>query len=216
MFFNWPQIKGITRHLKFCTHYEIPWRLLAQFNVKYGINADLPFYYNSPYPGDETKLVFDVSKLKIMENPFPVLPRHFFTQKISLGTGITPDPQAHTLVEGIRESQVFSVKGDIDVQYSSDRIDIQVEASSDERFLVLNERFHPDWHAYSGGKELTLYPANVLMRGLKIPPGAHEIHMRFSPFIYSNSAQAIVFEGILFAFLALFFIRRWARSKEHT
>ncbi len=50
-----------------------------------------------------------------------------------------------------------------------------------DRFLVLNELYHPAWRAWVDGREGTIYPTNVVMQGLVMPAGAAAVE-RFEAF----------------------------------
>ncbi len=47
--------------------------------------------------------------------------------------------------------------------------------------LLLNDRWHPDWHVTVDGAPAELLRANFLMRGVAVPAGGHTIEFRFAP-----------------------------------
>ena len=66
---------------------------------------------------------------------------------------------------------------------------------------MVNELYHPNWHAYATGPagrtELKVWPTNVVMRGVLVPPGVGQIEMRFEPFFLSWQAEGLVVTGLL-------------------
>lgn len=47
--------------------------------------------------------------------------------------------------------------------------------------LLLNDRWHPDWHVTIDGAPAELLRANFLMRGVAVPAGEHTVEFRFAP-----------------------------------
>ena len=48
------------------------------------------------------------------------------------------------------------------------------------QFLVINNNYHSDWHAFINGREVPLLRANVAFKGLWIPAGDSMVVLRFS------------------------------------
>jgi uncharacterized membrane protein YfhO len=83
--------------------------------------------------------------------------------------------------------------------FADDRIVVQVEPAAGERFLVLNELYHPGWRAWVDGQPTTIYPTNVVMRGIIVPAGATTIELRFVPLLVSGTGMAVYAAGIVLA-----------------
>jgi len=49
------------------------------------------------------------------------------------------------------------------------------------RFLVISEVWHPGWRASLGGEVLPLQRTNLTLLGAWIPPGKHQLEVRFEP-----------------------------------
>jgi hypothetical protein len=47
--------------------------------------------------------------------------------------------------------------------------------------LVLSDVFYPGWQGYLDGDETTIYRTDATFRGVLVPPGTHQVHMRFFP-----------------------------------
>jgi hypothetical protein len=212
----WPKGVQYLRSLSFHRTEELSWPLLALLNVKYAVKVNPAFYYN---------LNCKPEQLEVLENPLPVVPRHFFVQSVEpaveipaaaalLPTGAAAEPASGakqqtelnaylpenplkvSRVEGINAPTRYSVSGHLVVRYANDKIDIYVDAASSARFLVLNELYHPRWLAYADGKGLKVYPANQVMRGVEVPAGATHIEMFFQPFMRTPAARVIVCLGL--------------------
>jgi hypothetical protein len=191
---------------------DLPWRLLAALNVKYVVMVDRSLWFN-PAPGGPVP-PFDVARAEIHENPNTVTPRAFFTAEVS-DAGETPrlvgddgkrpapkdppiePPTRHSVVEGFPGPRQFSTDGALDAVFDGDRVHVQVEPAPADRFLVLNEMFHPGWRATIDGAPATIYPTNLVMRGILVPAGATSIELSFVPFVYSPVGYAIMALGVL-------------------
>ena len=64
--------------------------------------------------------------------------------------------------------------------YSPRKIDIETSADA-QTLLLLNDRYHPDWHVYVDDKPSDLLRCNYLMRGALVPAGQHRVSFRFEP-----------------------------------
>jgi len=93
-------------------------------------------------------------------------------------------------VEGFPADREFAAMGDVAARFRDQRVDIEVTPAPTERFLVLNERFHPRWHAYAGGREVRIYATNVFMRGVVVPPDVQRLSLRYVPFVVTPAAWA--------------------------
>jgi hypothetical protein len=89
---------------------------------------------------------------------------------------------------------------------------IEVDPSEVERFLVVNELYHPKWRAYAAGSrgdtELKAWPTNVVMRGVLLPPGVTHIEMCFELFMLSWTATFSVIAGLVTSVAAWLALRR--------
>jgi hypothetical protein len=175
---------------------DLPWRLLAFLNVKYGLYVDLPFYKNTP-PGKGARASTVAFGTKILENPYDPVPRQFFPGSVSsvktLSEAVAaffPRAAKDPVLDPVEVSVVESSEplelrenggGDVRATYRGDEIRLSVSPAPRDRLLVLNELYHPDWHAYSGSQSLKVFAANVVMRGVLVPAGAEELTLRFEP-----------------------------------
>jgi hypothetical protein len=121
----WPT--GITnlRSIEFRYPEQMPWALLALLNVKNAVILDEALYYNmsAGAPGARCP---SLQGLKVLENPHPVLPRHYFAARaVPAGSSVALRPienfQAHRLPEGSVELTWWAQTSDGNVQIQARR-----------------------------------------------------------------------------------------------
>jgi hypothetical protein len=154
-----------------------------------------------------------------LRNPVEALPRHFLagsvtgvsqTPQVRLGLTSANNPGApiisdigrlreHSFAEKLSGTQTFDAGGDLAVTYQGDAIDIWVSPSIQRRFVVVNERYHPDWRARSGRSELSVLPTNAVMMGIVVPAGVDHVQLQFEPI----SARAHVLTVFAFVMIVL-------------
>jgi hypothetical protein len=190
----------------------LPWRLLAALNVKYVVMVDRSLWFN-PAPGGADPPL-DPARLQVIENPNPVTPRAFFAARVS-PAGPAPrfpgddgrrpprsdppveNPASHSLAEGFAAERQLLTAGTLDATFDGDRILVRVDPAAEDRFLVLNELYHPAWQAQIDGTPATIYPTNMVMRGILVPAGATTVELRYVPFIYTAGGLRILAVGLL-------------------
>lgn len=200
--------------------YGLPWKLLAALNVKYAVIVDRSLWLN-PGPGAANPPL-DLATLEIVESPYPVTPRAFFAARVSPAgqeprfpgdNGRRPapldpqvdDPVEHSVAEGWPVERQFSTAGALTATFDGDRVLVQFEPASEDRFLVLNEMYHPLWQAEIDGTPTTIYPTNLVMRGILAPAGASTVELRYVPFIATPAAIRILAFGLLVTGLVVAF-----------
>ena len=200
----WPSEVRTLRAIRFSSKADLPWPLLSLLNVKYAVGVSPALYFNVPQPNGNGRREVRPEDLDIVTNPLPVVPREFFVHTVesakdqeeailrleSLRARTGPaDLTTVSVVEGVGTDQTFASGGEIRARYDQDQIFVDVEPRPERRFLILNELYHPRWHAFANGRELTVHPANVVMRGVAVPPDVSKIEFRFVPFIWTTAAK---------------------------
>ena len=201
----WPSEVRTLRAIRFSSKDDLPWPLLSLLNVKYAVGVSPALYFNVPPPSGSGRRELRPEDLDILTNPLPVVPREFFVRAVESAkdqeeaiirletlrarTGPT-DLTALSVVEGVGTDQTFASGGEIRARYDQDRVVVDIEPRHERRFLILNELYHPRWHAFADSRELTVHPANVVMRGVVVPPDVSKIEFRFVPFIWTTAAKA--------------------------
>jgi hypothetical protein len=74
--------------------------------------------------------------------------------------------------------------------WQNDRVDIDVDSDSGG-VLALHDIYYPGWRAEIDRREAPILRADVLFRGLEVPPGRHHIVFRYAPFSLDNLASAV-------------------------
>jgi len=161
------------------------------------------------------------------------LPRFYFTEKVKNVSDIYEaykilwetdaiwerdrfDPKVETLVEGIDLDTVEFDTGNskVEVQeYTNNRVKLNITAESDE-FLVFSDTYYPGWKAYIDGKQVKVYKANDLVKGIFIPEGKHIIEFDYLPnnFWIYFSISITTFVSIIISMIIISYKRR--RKKD--
>jgi hypothetical protein len=76
------------------------------------------------------------------------------------------------------------------VAWRPDRIEIEAESELGG-MLALHDTWYPGWIAEIDGVRAPILRADVLFRGLELPPGQHRVVFRFAPFGLDNLRDAL-------------------------
>jgi hypothetical protein len=71
-----------------------------------------------------------------------------------------------------------------------DRIEIAADSESGG-MLALHDTYYPGWVAEIDGRPAPILRADVLFRGVELPPGRHTVVFRFAPFSFANLMSAL-------------------------
>ncbi len=190
---------------------EKPTPILDMLSVKYFLHPG-----RIPYDSLLTRItpVFESSQsgITVYRNN-AALPRAWFVQsvqKVTPADSILPmlrsesfNPHSLAYVEtdikGIQAPDSSRVKQTVNEMHK-----LAYELYTDKpSFLVLSEIYYPaGWKAMLDGKEIPIYPANYVLRGLQIPAGEHKLELVFAPSTYAQSVTLSLI-GLLLSFLAL-------------
>jgi hypothetical protein len=66
-------------------------------------------------------------------------------------------------------------------------IDVETDRNS---VVVLHDIYYPGWEAYVDGERRPILRANLLFRGIEVPPGRHRVEFRFRPLSVDNLVAA--------------------------
>lgn len=219
----WPT--GVSlRTISFTSIDAVPWALLGLLNVRSVLVASDGVFRNIVRDGDSITGHPDPATFEIVTSPARVTPRAFFAAAVQPALSAKDaarllfrpegiiDPTLTSFVEGLGQARSFEDGSAIDLRGRDDTLELRFEVSNSERFLVLNELYHPGWSAEINGRTLPIMPTNIVMRGVLVPPGTD--HVRFHYTTYTAKPSAWKFQGIaLFATLILFFgLRRDAKA----
>jgi hypothetical protein len=91
-------------------------------------------------------------------------------QKVFVAAPLPPPPPANTNQSA----------GTVDfTSYAPKQIVLQAKAAAPS-VLLLNDRFDPGWKVTVDGKPAELLRCNYIMRGVRVPPGEHQIEFQFT------------------------------------
>jgi hypothetical protein len=76
------------------------------------------------------------------------------------------------------------------VSWRPDRIEIDVDSLLGG-MLVLHETYYPGWAAEIDGRAARILRADVLFRGVEVPPGKRKVVFRFAPLSFGNLTNAL-------------------------
>jgi hypothetical protein len=199
--------------------------VLDLLNVRYVITwaeaaprlaALTKFHHVASLPGNELFenltvlprffLVHDVRSAKSVEQAKDMIARG----KIDLGRTAVAG-QEIALPAGGAPSAADRVEI-LDYQPASLHLAVESRGTS---FLVLSETYYPGWRAWLDGQPASIYPTDIALRGMVIPPGRHDVRMRFEPSILPVSLAVAGVTAILLAALGFLCGARTARIQSN-
>jgi hypothetical protein len=189
---------------------ELSTPVLDMLSTKYVIVADsLP---NASLL-QNIRPVFNNGKVSIYRN-LKALPRAWFVQdtlvvadpakRIRILRSADFDPAFSAILEeeitGISAPDSASV-----TQIKAGLHELAYEYHSDtDALLILSEIYYPaGWKAFVDGIEIPIYPANHILRALKVPAGEHKLELVMKPDSYAIGTK-LSLAGILITILAVF------------
>ena len=99
-------------------------------------------------------------------------------------------------------------------KFDFDEITYQSTANA-AHVAIFSEIFYKDWKAYIDGKEVPIFKANYVLRGLNVPAGAHTITFKFEPSIFYWSDTLSSATGWVLTALILFCVFvYWRRGRN--
>jgi hypothetical protein len=97
------------------------------------------------------------------------------------------DPEFNPATEAVIEGRLLEEVSPSDsvekaqvIQYAPSHIKISVEMKT-AGFLVFSDLYYPGWQVYVDAVQKPLYATNLIMRGVYMPAGAHEIEFIYDP-----------------------------------
>jgi len=132
--------------------------------------ADGVRIYRNRDSSPRAQLVFDAATADSAENAVAIMKRPGFDPtrtavvetSHSLPTGDHPPIPAH--IDSYDDSRV-----------------VMTTSATEPGVLVLADAYYPGWEADLDGKPTTIYPVDLALRGVLVPPGTHTVTMRYQP-----------------------------------
>lgn len=171
--------------------------LLDVANVRYVLRA-----YDKPLPeSDRYEERFSDGFVRIYEN-MRAVPRAFLVhdakpvsspEEALLALKDEAASLSHKAIVELDRGRVppFSVSGESGVEeervtvreYAAQRVTIDVLLEK-PGLLVLSDTYYPGWKAYVDGRRREIVPTNLVMRGVFLPAGEHEVVFVYAPLSY--------------------------------
>lgn len=136
--------------------------LLSLLNVKYVLS-----YKQLSIPGLKEMKVFDKTRIYLNER---YLPRAYIIRKKAVADGHISVGERDVIIDS-------SVK----IEKYTDREVIISADIADSAVLVLSDYYYPGWQVFVDGKETEILQANLIMRGIQLSAGRHQVR-----FIYKR------------------------------
>ena len=125
-----------------------------------------------------------------------------FVSKIESASGdwkISPDAMPQADIDPLHSGKLSVVRSDTNTWALKTNL-------TSSQFLVINDNYNSDWHAFINGHQARLFRANVSFNGLWVPSGESSIVIRFSTpgrYIF-HFTMIILFAGTFLYLLVLF------------
>jgi uncharacterized membrane protein YfhO len=89
--------------------------------------------------------------------------------------------------------------------YAPEEVRVAVQANA-PGVLVLSDLHSPGWSATLGGEPAPILGVNLVVRGVRVPAGTHEVVFRYEA---PGLATGLALSGLSLALLALLLLWRW-------
>ena len=104
------------------------------------------------------------------------------------------------------------------VKGHGDHLTVRFHAAATERFLVLNELYHPGWQAEAEaeaeGQPIKIHPTNIVMRGIIVPAGIDQISFHYTPLSASLTVKNIRVIAIILLFGIFLCLRTYCSRSQ--
>ncbi|RJQ29476.1 hypothetical protein C4571_01370 [Candidatus Parcubacteria bacterium] len=167
---------------------EIPKNFLDAYNIRYLISEqELP-------ASRDFRLIYD-RDLRIYEN-LGVLPKAYVVFNTRSASSPSEarrifyepsfDPRVSVILEDenvlslVPRAATENLVAATVLEYKENEVVLRSETDRDG-VLVLTDTFYSGWNAYIDGERTSIYPANVLFRGVFLPRGEHIVVFRYKP-----------------------------------
>jgi hypothetical protein len=136
-----------------------------------------------------------------LRNPTP---RVMFTNRVRVADADTTDASGHLLAAPVAGSALidddtppahrYPATADTEhahiVSWGNDAVTINADSRTGG-VLVLHAPYYPGWIATIDGRRVAILRADVLFRGVEVPPGKHQVRFEYHPFSLENLEDAL-------------------------
>ncbi|MCW3102575.1 MAG: hypothetical protein JWO09_1015 [Bacteroidetes bacterium] len=100
------------------------------------------------------------------------------------------------------------------VDYKVNDLKYESNAAS-EQLAVFSEIYYKDWNVYVDGEQKPYFPANWVLRAMRVPAGKHTIEFKFEPKkYYTGEKISLVSSLLLFAFVGISLFMAWREAQK--
>ncbi len=225
-----PWTNGIDlRTLSFSEENNIPWKLLGFLNVKSVLMVKNGLYRNITSKHHQIISGSKPSDFDILSSPERVTPRAFFAESVQSVPSLTEairvifkgndivSPEKVSAVENFEYLNFPRYKNHEPVRIYGDGDDlfVQFKPAAKQRFLVVNELYFPGWQAEAAGRLLPIYPTNVVMRGVVVPPLVNLVHFHYTSLSTTVWARAVQISALIVLLVCLMYFKRHDKYLLH-
>lgn len=202
-----PAFEGLERDedlRSFLSHIVPDAALLGAFNVRYVV-AHFPIAHPDLIEVQRVGDVFVYENAKVLARARMVGHVQVVAdQTEALDWVLTHDLSQMAVVEGGESLSLDMDAVEVSiVAYEADRVELSAQGPG---LLILSDAYERDWRALIDGVDATVYPANVVSRGVYVPEGAHHIEFVYDPLLLKF---AVVVSGTtLIASIGSWFVLR--------
>ena len=204
-------------------------RRLDLMNVKYILHSPYAGGFNEFKNQERFPLIYETPEMAVFENK-SVLPRVFAVP--AEGIEVLPDvntqlarlkdasfnPELSVIVSrqpGLPDSQSGAPLTGTTEIVSSGINDVAVHAEvSKPSILVLSQTYYPGWKALVDGKDAEVFDADLLLTGVALPAGAHDVRFVFDPLSFKIGALLSLLSAVII--IGLVYERRRSGQSQGT
>jgi hypothetical protein len=217
-----PQLPVRLHDIRFGAETDLHWKTLSFLNVRQAIVITGELFMNAGLRAPEG--------VQLITNPSPyVYPRAYFA---STTRAVDASGAAQAVKEELTSCRptcddvlrerfpIDFVEGGVTGEFDAsgtptwtgdgDRLTFDFPASSQSRFLIVNEMWDPGWTAYVNGQETAVKPTNMAMRGVLAPPGATQVVLVYHSLLWWAWWYAL---GVALALSVVLFVV-WKRTQS--
>ncbi|HEU6448120.1 MAG TPA: hypothetical protein VFV23_06775 [Verrucomicrobiae bacterium] len=178
-----------------------------------GLSADDLYIYNETGPNGFLTLKklaspsFDPHKTVLLDQPLPEGNPSASTNENSGSVDFMAYPSADPKLKD-QKNDIWKKNG---VCYAPTDMILAANAVTPS-VLLLNDKYDPNWKAYLDGKQVPIFRANFIMRGVFVPAGQHTVEFKFElplrPLYISTAGVALA----ILLIVVLIFLRNKPQS----
>jgi len=144
--------------------------------------------------------------LNVLPRLYPVFRAHYFSDEKRMLEYLQSSsfrPAQEVLLFGKERPFRRKGKGEVSNVELRDREIRATVTMEEEGFLIISDLYYPGWVAQVNGKRAPILRANYIMRGIRLSPGRHDIHLTFEPEVIRKGVKIASAGGVILLMLIL-------------